>query len=143
MKIAFGDTSKGWTDRLGDPVVAQAERLFAYRQERIQLIDPELLGEPGWDILLYAFITAGSSRVCRPEALAKELRLSSDAIRNWIERLAERDLLQDCGATTRITPHGEAIMRRLLNAHLKDMARELGAGDGLIQFSSGSVPEGE
>lgn len=143
MRIAFADTNRGWTKDLGDIVVAQAERVFMHRKARNELISPDLLGEPAWDILLYAFVAAGKSRVCWVETLAREVRLCPDATRGWIERLAARDLVEDCGASIVITPHADAIMRRIFRAHLIDIDIEFGPKDGMIQFSSGSVSEGE
>lgn len=143
MRIAFGDTRRGWTENLGDIVIAQAERVFLHRKARNELISHELLGEPAWDILLYAFVTAGKSRVCWVETLAREVSLSPAETRGWIGRMAARDLIEDCGASIVITPRADAIMRRIFKAHMMDIGMEFGPADGIIQFSSGSVPEGE
>ena len=143
MKISGGDTNIGWTDRLIDPFVAEAERVLSNRQARNQFLGPDLFGEPAWEILLSAFVASRRSRVCVVESLARELNLSSNDMRHWIERLVERGLIEDHGLTVVITRRADDKIRRLFTAHLREMAQEFGPGDGILQFSSSSVAEGE
>src|SRR6056297_815638 len=104
MKILNAETRTGWTDNLIHPAIVQAERIFAHRKVRNQVLGPDLFGEPAWDILLYAFIASGNSRVCVVGALSEELGLSQSDIRFHIERLSERGLIEDHGVTMAITP---------------------------------------
>lgn len=143
MKISGGDTNIGWTETLIDPFVIEVERVLSHRQARNQFLGSDLFGEPAWEILLSAFVALRRSRVCVVESLARELNLSSSDMQHWIERLVERGLLEDHGLTIVITKRADDKIRRLLAAYLREMSQEFGPGDGILQFSSGSVTEGE
>lgn len=81
--------------RLGssDPVVFQAETILAQRQARALVIDRDLLGEPGWDILLCAFIAHRKGSVCEQHDIANEIDLSISLVSRWVDILSLRGLL--------------------------------------------------
>lgn len=76
-----------------DPVVFQAEKILAQRQTRALVIDRDLLGEPGWDIILCAFIAHRRGSVCKQNDVAKEIDLSISLIRRWVDILSLRGFL--------------------------------------------------
>lgn len=129
--------SAGWTHQLVDPVLLQAEKVFLQRQARSRFLDADLLGEPGWDILLCAFVAAGNERKCRIEDLAGELNLSIAVTERWVRLLIERDLLDESGDFIAISRHGDAIIRRMFRALMRDNMQELGGEDGVLFFCGG------
>lgn len=143
MKTLNAQTRSGWTDTLTDTAIVQAERVFAHRKARSQILGSDLFGEPAWDILLYAFIASGNSRVCVAGRLAEELDISVNDMRCWIERLSEQGLIEDHGVTISITTSAQTKIRQLLNAHVREVMHDFGAGDGVIQFSSVGMSESE
>lgn len=76
-----------------DPVLEQAQTIFKQRQMRASVFDPDLLGEPGWDILLYAFIAQGKWKVCGIEDLSREIGLSEATATRWVDILIARGLI--------------------------------------------------
>lgn len=128
----------GWTYKLVDPLVVQAEKIFAQRQARNLVIDPDLLGEPGWDILLCAFIANGRERYCTPKDLAQELRLSQAMTDRWIAILESRDLIESCELGIRASEKADQLLRTMFGAQLRELSQELGGGDGRLYFSSGN-----
>ena len=126
----------GWTQELGDPILEQAERILNRRQARRLVIDPDLLGEPGWDILLCAFIAMAKGRVCLVENLERELELSPSVARRWIGRLAARQMIDDNGMTVSITQTAGETVRTLLGAQVDELRSDHAGDDGLLRFSS-------
>lgn len=133
----------GWTHNLVDPLVLQAEKIFSLRQARKLFLDPDLFGEPGWEILLCAFIATGQGRHLSEKALAEELKLSLPVTQKWTELLVSRGLICDEDNAVSLTADADAIMRRMLGTQIGAFLQDFSAGDGVLQFSSGHIPEGE
>ena len=127
----------GWTHNLVDPVLLQAEKVFRQRQARGGFLDADLLGEPGWDILLYAFVATGNLKETRIDDLACELNLSISVTERWVELLVGKDLLEEPSDCIAITRHGDAILRQMFRALMRDTMQELGGGDGVLRFCGG------
>ena len=119
-----------------DPLVLQAEKILAQRQARYRVIDTDLLGEPGWDILLSAFIAAGRGTACRADALARELQLTLRAVQRWTALLAEREMIEARDNLIVLTSKAETILRDLFKAQLQELARELRAIDAPLQATN-------
>ena len=126
-----------WTHKLTDPLVNHAEKMFTHRQARHTLIDPDILGEPAWDILLAAFIAKGRESVCQGENLQEELRLTPSQFRRWVGVLVERDLLQEQEMIIDLSIKGEDIMRQTLSQSVSERPMEADGDFGLLSFSSG------
>ena len=110
-----------------DPLVLQAEKILAQRKTRALTIDPDLLGEPGWDILLSAFIAAGKGHACRIDMLAMDLHLSVGLTQRWIALLVDRDMLESRDNLVVLTSKAEKALRDMFKAQLHDLMREIGA----------------
>ena len=76
-----------------DHVAAQAENILAQRQTRALVIDRDLLGEPGWDILLCAFIACRRGLVCKQDDVARDIGLSISLTKRWVHILSLRGML--------------------------------------------------
>ena len=111
-----------WT---GDPLILQAEKIFAQRQTRSTVIAAELLGEPGWDILLMAFIASGKGGGCERDAIAAELGLSETLMHRWIDLLVCRGMLEVSDSMIVLTDKAERKMRKLFSAQLQDLLRDI------------------
>ena len=83
-----------FSDRSVNPLQVHAERNLADRQHRFTEIDADLLGEPGWDILLMGFVAGCKGEACHIDSIAKEARISPATARRWIKALEERSLLE-------------------------------------------------
>lgn len=79
--------------KTNDPVLEQAEKIFAQRQSRSLIIDPDILGEPGWDILLCAFIAHHKGTNCSLDEVADKIGLSVSTASRWVDLLALREFL--------------------------------------------------
>ncbi|MHA7818201.1 MAG: hypothetical protein ACX930_00995 [Erythrobacter sp.] len=72
-----------------DPLVIQTEKIFAQRQARFNVIDADLLAEPGWDILLRVFIEMLKGRGCPADRLHSEIGALPEVTRRLIALLVE------------------------------------------------------
>ena len=112
----------------GEPVdllVLQAEKVLAQRRSRHLVIDADLLGEPGWDILLTAFIGTSKGRGCRADQLAVDLGLSEQVTARWIEVLRERELLAVNGHLVIVTEKADVRLRTLFRSQLRELMQEI------------------
>lgn len=141
--IRGGVMSTRWTHSLVDPIVCQAETILGQTKARNLVINPDLLGEARWEILLHAFIASGRSRKCDHEVLSNELQISLPKTQHWIERLVSHGMLTQDGPFVAITPSAQEKVLTVLNAYLRDPIHECGGDDGLLHFSSGLVPQSE
>ncbi|MFN6934360.1 MAG: hypothetical protein ACK4NZ_04325 [Tsuneonella sp.] len=72
----------------------RAEQLHAYRARRSRLLPQSLLGEPGWDILLFLFAaTTRGETVGTTKACAGSGAPAATALR-WIARLSDAGLIE-------------------------------------------------
>ena len=108
-----------------DPLTAQAKKIFSQRKARLQLIDRDLLGEPGWDILLCIFIAGREGYPCPLEHLMREVELSADEARRWTALLASRDMLSTDGRGIHLTAKAEDKLKVLFRGLLNELRFEL------------------
>ena len=109
-----------------DPLVIQAQKIFAQRQARLKLIDADLLGEPGWDIMLRAFIETRRGSGCRIDSLPAEISASPEITARWIAVLVERGMVERRGSMLALTENAETSLRLMFSAQLKEMMQEFG-----------------
>lgn len=113
----------GANDRDGglpSPLFREAERILAYRQDRLALIGQDLFGEPAWDILLCGYVASRKGGGCLIEDMQAITRLSSASIRRWLIVLETRGLVQANEAAFAITLDAEARLNNLFNRHRPD-----------------------
>lgn len=108
-----------------DPLVLQAEKIFEQRQARNLVIDPDLLGEPGWDILLCAFIAGGKGSGCRADVLCRDLGLTPRVMQRWIDLLEDRGMIETNGKLLVLTRRAEGVMRNMFSAQIKELMQEI------------------
>lgn len=112
--------------RAFDPLLVQAEKVLAQRQARATLIDPDLLGEPGWDILLCAFIACRKGEKCHKDAIARQVGVSTLTASRWMNLLEDRHMIESQYGAVALTDEGEAKLASLFSAQMKELMREFG-----------------
>lgn len=112
----------------GDPFLEQARRILAQRQTRALVIDRDLLGEPGWDILLCAFIANRKGEACCLEDVAREIALSPSTTRRWADALAQRGYLHQREGLLAISEDAEAKLAAMFKKQLIEVLQTLGIG---------------
>ncbi len=82
-----------------------------------------LFGEPAWDILLDVYIAQKSRREIQVSSVCIEAGVPSTTILRWLTRLELEGLIYRASDTVdgrrryvRLTPSGEALMARMLDA---------------------------
>lgn len=119
------DKRDEWSGKAMDPLVLQAQTILAQRLARLKVIDPDLLGEPGWDILLMVFIATGKGNACKIDTLGGELGLSEITTARWVAVLAERNMLEVDGNLATLSDKTERTMRVLFSAQLDDLLHKV------------------
>ena len=71
-----------------------AARLLASRKLRSGLFDPNLFGEPAWDILLSLYVIHNDRRRMSIRALAEHCDLPLTTMQRWLDYLAQRNLVR-------------------------------------------------
>lgn len=113
--------------RAADPILDQAEIIFSQRQMRAVSIDPEILGEPGWDIMLCAFIAHRKGLVCTLGDVAGEIGLSPATTKRWIDLLTLREFLVQKEDFFTISEGAELKLSSLFKKQIAQMMRALSA----------------
>lgn len=98
-----------------DSYVKVAQRLLAERAIRSGIIEPNLVGEPAWDILLSAYVADPAV----PRAVVEACSVDGIAFIvgfRWFKVLESANLMQrsqipggDCAKAT-LTPHGRSML---------------------------------
>ena len=105
-----------------DPLSAHAERIFAERQERLGVIAPDLLGEPGWDILLCAYIAGRKGTACLVDEVAAAIGTHASATKRWVLILQERGMLVTKLDAFTISIETECKLSNLFHAQIAQAA---------------------
>lgn len=84
-------------------------------------IDAELLGEPGWDILLCAFIAHRKGTVCSLNNVASEISLSLSTTKRWMELLLLRKYLVERDGFFSISEEAENKLSTMFKMQLKEV----------------------
>lgn len=109
-----------------DPLLVQAERVLSQRQARHMVIDPDVLGEPGWDILLCAYIAHRKGNYCRLDAVASEIGLNVQTTKRWVDLLTLRELLIQRNDLFAISDDAEVKISSLFSRQINEMLQALG-----------------
>lgn len=109
-----------------DPLLEQAQKILAQRQMRALVIDHDLLGEPGWDILLCAFIAARKGEACTLVEVARAIDLSLATTQRWANALTERGFIRQREGLLEITVDAEAKLAALFKKQLIEVLEALG-----------------
>ena len=104
-----------------DPLLSQVERIFYQRKARYDLIDRDLLGEPGWDIILYAYMAHRKGLICDLESLAAEVDLSFETAKRWVGILVLRKLLVQQKNFVTISDAAEVKLSKMFMEQIRDM----------------------
>lgn len=80
-------------DPFKDPVLQQAEIILAQRLTRSLVLDRDIFGEPGWDILLCAFIARRKGTDCALEEVARAIDSPPTITERWVNLLVEKNML--------------------------------------------------
>lgn len=110
-----------------DPILFQAEQIFSQRQTRYSVIDRDLLGEPGWDILLCAFIAQRKGRACSLNDVASDVGLGLETARRWVDLLADRGMLVLKGSLFAIGEETESVLSAMFKAQIKEIFSNIGS----------------
>lgn len=109
-----------------DPLLEQAQKIFAQRQARTQVIDRDLLGEPGWDILLSAFIALRKGEACRLTEVARAIDLSPATTQRWADALTQRGYLSQREGLIAISEDAEAKLAAMFKKQLIEILMDPG-----------------
>lgn len=111
-----------------DPLLEQAEKIFAQRQTRALVIDRDLLGEPGWDILLCAFIANRKGDACRLSDVAEAIDLGTATTQRWADALTQRGYLHQRDGLLAISEDAEAKLAGMFRKQLTELMQAFGIG---------------
>jgi DNA-binding MarR family transcriptional regulator len=76
-----------------EQLVALAQRIRESRERRKQILEPELFGEPGWDILLSLYAAEHAGYRMKIAAVCNESGVPDTTALRWIESLRELGLI--------------------------------------------------
>lgn len=110
---------------VSDPLLGQVERIFYQRKSRAEVIDRDLLGEPGWDILLYTYISHRKGLACDIGNLAAEIDLSLHTTSRWVDILVQRKLLIRQDDFVALSDEAEAKLSKMFTEQLWEMRQAI------------------
>lgn len=108
----------------GQPVpTADALEQLAYstyltRKLRHEMLSPDLLGEPAWDILLLLFSHANHAQQLTAQELANELGIGLNLTERWLGLLAGHGLVVSAGNHAELTETGRAKLTAYLRRQI-------------------------
>lgn len=107
-------------------LVYYAKMVFAARRARVSIMPSELLGEPGFELLLNSYIAWSEQRDVSLQSACDEMAVSSSVALRWIAILVNRGLLDRTGdqidgmpGLIRLTEKGVDLVTRTLQAQQK------------------------
>lgn len=104
-----------------DLLLVQAERVFLQRQSRKAVIDAELLGEPGWDIMLCAYIARRKGDKCTITTLSDKIDLNGCIIKRWVLLLMSRDMIVENEGSFVISDIAEMKISMLFSKQMQEL----------------------
>lgn len=114
--------SEKFSKDVKDPLSVHAERIFAERQERLGVIAPDLLGEPGWDVLLCAYIAGRKGTACFVDDVAAAIGKPVSTTKLWVLILQERGMLVTKQHAFTISLETECELTNLFQAQMAQAA---------------------
>lgn len=91
-----------------------ARTLLRECEARSRHFDPDLLGDPVWELLLHLYDGEESRRVCATKDLRRGTRMSADTLRRWIRLLERRGLIMIVADTDL---HEDGLIKLTQSAH--------------------------
>jgi hypothetical protein len=122
----FMTLSEQFTKANRDPLLEQAKKILDQRRTRALVIDRDLLGEPGWDILLCAFIANRKGEACQLLDVAKEIDLSPSTTKRWADALTQRGFLRQRDGLLAISEDAEAKLAAMFKKQLIEVLQAVG-----------------
>ena len=115
----------GWFETSDtEAAVTKAETIVSERKARYSIIHRDLLGEPGWDMLLYVFIARHRNLSSGMSDLARAANLEIDIAKRWAEMLVKHDLLCMWDKAYHLSDRGEHKMQTLLLKMVQQTSRQ-------------------
>ena len=111
-----------------DPVLQQAEVILAQRLSRSLVLDREIFGEPGWDILLCSFIARRKGTDCALEEVSRAIDLPPTIVERWVDLLVGKNMLFFRENMFTITLETEQKLSRMFKLQIDKVLRSLPAG---------------
>lgn len=111
--------------KASDPILIQAERIFSQRRARCAVIDSDILGEPGWDILLCAFIAQRKGLACSLGLVVSEIGLGPATAARWIDLLARRKMLVHKGSFFSISEDSQQVLIAMFQGQIREIYKSL------------------
>jgi hypothetical protein len=111
--------------RASDPLLEQAEKILLQRQSRSLVIDRDILGEPGWDILLYAFISHRKGLVCSLSEAASTIDLGLPTTQRWVDLLTSRGLLVRRESFFAISEEAELKLTKMFKKQISEVIQAI------------------
>lgn len=98
-------------------LLAKARWLYVLRRRRGRFVDAELLGEPGWDMLLDLFIHAEEGRLVSVSSVTVAADVPQTTALRWLRTMERRGVV--------VRTHDDADRRRAFVTLSEDAATEL------------------
>lgn len=114
-----------FSQALSDPLLAQVERIFYQRKSRYELIDRDVLGEPGWDILLCTYMVQRRELACDLGRLATEIGLRLETTMRWVAILAQRNLLIQQDNIVALSDEAEMMLSKMFMEQIREVSRAI------------------
>jgi Mn-dependent DtxR family transcriptional regulator len=95
------------------------------RKLRQEIFNPELFGEPAWDIMLILFSDTDHSGQISVQEIALELNLTEQFISRWIFVLAKNDLVVLCGDRAELSANGRNKLKNYLKRQIASLTQLL------------------
>jgi DNA-binding MarR family transcriptional regulator len=100
--------------------LSAARRILSGRRLRAQMFDPEIFGEPAWDMLLTLYVQEAARSPQTRASLAQAVGAPPSVAVRWQDYLERRGLVELTHGSgsgpliLRITPHGREVLDRYL-----------------------------
>ncbi|RYY17554.1 MAG: hypothetical protein EON55_01890 [Alphaproteobacteria bacterium] len=117
-----------------DEAVTLAKRVLSLRLQRVRHLPKELLGEPGWGLLLVLFIADAQGRPLTASEAAERAGASKQTAERWYKALRAFDLVAYAepptdGSQIVLTPLGIDAVERCMEDARKELAPRPGLPD--------------
>lgn len=98
---------------------------YLTRRLRQEIFNPDLFGEPAWDILLLLFSNADHSGQLSVREIARELQLSESLVRRWLAILASHDLVIEHSTGAELSVNGQEKLKAYLKRQIGNLMQML------------------
>lgn len=109
---------------------------YLTRKFRNDSFNPDLFGEPAWDILLLLFSNGPQAEQFSAENLSRDLRLSEQLVTRWLVLLAKYDLVFLQSDRVELSDKGKEKLTTYLKRQIESLAQMLRTSS--VSSASGS-----